>query len=370
MKPYRRLFVSFRFVLLIQIMSSIAYGNQQDPVIEDIEDIISQGESASFTKFETVKNKIEENPEKILPQLLSKASNPNLPEPNLAIYLWAIGLTKSPKAVDDIIKLSSGRESKLLAGNAYKALASIGGEKAGEYLFKQLDKTSDQMMRYNLLDLLAQMQYKPALPQTIEILRQDPSQYYWQTIFVFGKYGDIAVPFLLEKLGDKDQNIRTNSIIAIGQWLVPGESLIPLKNQFWKESSPQIRGLILSSLEKINTNLTDIQEFSKKVIEKETDENVASFAKETINNASKMANLVEAFRTEKKQDSAAFETEYHKIRNSLGKEGDYEQLSSTSSKSDEAKLKKLRETILRRNSDECFYDYQKINNIIILNRLI
>lgn len=124
-------------------MSSFAYGNQHDSVIEDIEDIISQGESASFTKFETVKHIIEEDPENILPQLLSKASNPTLPEQNLAIYLWAIGLTKSPKAIDDIIKLSYGKESELLVGNAYKALASIGGDKVGQYLLKQRDKTSE-----------------------------------------------------------------------------------------------------------------------------------------------------------------------------------------------------------------------------------
>lgn len=126
----------------------------------------------------------------------------------------------------------------------------------------------------------------------------------------------------------------------------------------------------MSSLEKINTDLTDIQEFSKTVIDKETDENVTSFAKETITNFNKMVDHVEAFRTRKKVDSAAFETEYKKIRNSFGKKGDYEQLSLASSKSDEAKLKELRETILQRNPDECFYDYQKINNFKMLNRLI
>jgi hypothetical protein len=370
MKQCHWLCVFFCFVLLTQMLFSNAHGNQLDSVIKDIEDIISQGESASFAKFETVRIKIEENPERILPQLLLKANNPQIAESNLAVYLWAIGLTKSPKAIDDIIKLSSGKKSESVIGNAYKALATIGGDAAGKYLFRQLNQTSDQMMRYNLLDLLAQIQYRQALPKTIDILKQDPNQFYWQTIFVFGKYGDIAVPFLLEKIVDKDQNIRTNAIMALGQWLIPTESLKPLKNQFWQESSPQVRGLILSSLEKINPNLSDIHSFSQEVIKKETDENVKRFAQETIDNSEKIKNHVEDFKTKKKEDSVVFNAEYNKIINSFGKKGDYDKLSVASSKGDEVKLKKLRETILQRNSDECFYDYQKVNHIIILNRLM
>lgn len=349
------------------LISSNTFANQQHPVMKDLEDIISQGESPSY---EIIKNKIEKEPDIILPQLLSKAKSPQLSESNLAVYLWAIGLTKSPKAIDDIIKLSSGKESELLVGNAYKALASIGGEKAAEHLLNQLDKTSDQMMRYTILDLLAQMQYKPALLKTIEILRQDPKQLYWQTIFVFGKYGDIAIPFLLENIGNKDQNIRTNAIMVLGQWLIPTESLSALKKQFGQESSPQIRGLILSSLEKINPNLSDVYSFSQEVIKKEIDENVKRFAQETIDNYDKMKKHVEAFREKKEIDPTVFNSEYNKILNSFGKEGNYEKLSFSSSKSDEQILKKLRETILQRNSDECFHEYQNINNIIILNRMI
>jgi hypothetical protein len=338
--------------------------------MEDLKDVISQGESASYDKYETIQTKIEKEPDIILPQLLSMAKNSQLSEPALAVYLWAIGLTKSPKAIEDIIELSSGKESELLIGNAYKALASIGGEKAGEHLLKRLDKTSDPMMRYTILDLLAQIQYKPALPKTIEILEQDPKQLYWQTIFVFGKYGDIAIPVLLEKIGDKNQNTRTNAIMALGQWLIPTEALSTLKKQFWNESSPEVRGLILSSLEKINPDLSDVYSFSQDVIKKETDENVKRFAQETIDNYDKMKKHVEEFREKQKENTTVFNSEYEIILNSFGKEGDYEKLSLSSSKSAEQRLKKLRETILQRNSDECFYDYQKINNIIMLNRML
>jgi HEAT repeat protein len=358
--------------VIIFILSTFgnAVGDQQNSIIKDIEEIISQGESASFKKLEVVKDKIEENPEKILPLLLKKANTSNLPEKDLAIYIWAIGLTKSPKAIDDIIKLSSGKQSEILVVNAYKALAAIGGEKSVEYLFKKLRETSDPMMRFNLLDLLAQLQYKPALPDSIEILKLDPNQYYWRSIFVFGKYGDLAIPFLLQKVNDPNNNIRSNSIMVLGQWLMAQEAILAMKNQFWKESDPEIRRLILSSLERINSSLEDIKAFSQEVLNKERDDKVAQFAKETVNNYEQMSDYMKSFKSKKKNDRALFESEYKKIYSSFGKEGNYDDLGSTSTKADEEKLKRLKEIILQRNSDECFYDYQKVNNIIMLNRLI
>lgn len=346
---------------------------QQHSVMRDLEAIIPQDEDDEFElyeMYETVKNKIDNEPDIILPQLLSKAKNPLIPESKLAIYIWAIGLTKSPTAVDDIIKLSSDKESKLIVVNSYKALASIGGEKAGKHLLKQLDKTSEQMTRFNIIDLLAQMQYEPALPKTIEILRQDPKELYWQNVLVFGKYGDIAIPFLLKKIGDKEQNIRTNAIVALGNWLIPAESLDELKNQFWNERSPEVRILIVEALENINTSPSDVYSFSHEVIKKETDENVKKFIQETIDNVDKVIKNIASFKEKKKIDQAVFNSEYNKILKSNGTEGDYDKLFISSSKSDEQKLKKLRRSILQRNSDECFYDYQHINNIIKLNRII
>jgi HEAT repeat protein len=358
--------------VIIFILSTFgnAVGEQQNSIIKDIEEIISQGESASFTKLEAVKNKIEENPDKILPLLLKKANTPNLPETDLVIYIWAIGLTKSPKAVDDIIKLTSGKQSERLVGNAYKALATIGGERPGEYLFKKLRETSDPMMRFNLLDLLAQLQYKPALPGSIEILKLDPNQYYWQSIFVFGKYGDLAIPFLLEKINDPNKNIRSNSIMVLGQWLIAQEAVKAMKKQFGEESDPRIRAMILSSLEQVNSSLEDIKAFSQEVVRKERDDKVAQFANETVNNYEQMNDYLKSFKSKKKNDRSLFESEYKKIFSSFGKEGNYDNLGSTSTKADEEKPKRMKEIILQRNSDECFYDYQKINNIIMLNRLI
>ena len=43
---------------------------------------------------------------------------------------------------------------------------------------------------------------------------------------------------------------------------------------------------------------------------------------------------------------------------------------STGTVQDEPQLKALRERILQRDSDEAFYDYQKVNSIIMRNRLM
>jgi len=361
--------IAFILVLLV-VMAGSAFGDQQHPVITELDTVISQGDSVSQAKLHTIKEAIEKDPEAILPQLLAIAGDPKLPEANLAVYIWAIGLTRSPEAIDDIIGLYSGKKSELVVGNAQRALAAIGGDKAGDYLFSQLDLATGQMARYSLIDLLAQIQYRPALPKAIEILQKDPGEFYWQTIFIFGKYGDAAIPFLLEKIGDDDENVRVNTIMALGQWLLSTASLDALHKQFWQETNPEIRGMILSSLEKVDTDLASIRAFSQKVVAKETDENVKRFAQETVDNHEKMQSRIEDFRQQKKEDPVVFEAEYSRMLKSFGKEGNFDKLAAASSITDEEKLKILRAIILQRNSDECFYDYQKINNIIMMNRFL
>lgn len=367
MKALCNLFVSVIFILCV---SGDTGAEQQESIIKDLEEIISQGKSASPNRLETVKSEIDKNPEAILPLLIKAANTTNLPDTDLAIYLWAIGLTKSQKAIDDVIRLSSGRQSEIVTVNAYRALANIGGDKSADYLLARLRETSDPKTRFNLLNLLAQLQYRAALPDSIAILALDPNQDYWQSVFIFGKYGDMAIPFLLERIQDSNKNIRSNAITVLGQWLRARAAVAPMKIQFWEEGDPVIRLLILSSLEKINDSLEDIRAFSQEVLSKERDPGVVQFAKETVNSYEQMNDYVKSFKAKKMNDRAVFDSEYEKLYASLGKEGDYDRLGSASTKADEQKLKKLKEIILQRNSDECFYDYQKINDIITLNRLI
>ncbi|MEW6290881.1 MAG: HEAT repeat domain-containing protein [Thermodesulfobacteriota bacterium] len=355
-------------VLLLLVLVDVAAG-KENPVIRDLEIIISQGQPATFEKFDAIKKNIEKNPKETLNLLLAKANSPDLPEESLAVYLWAMGMTKEPAAVDAIIRLTEGKQNEMLLKNACRSLAMIGGDKSAEFLFRRLQETTEPMARYYLLDLLAQLQYPPALPATIDILQQDPNSYYWQLVFIFGKYGDIAVPFLMNKINDSNQNVRANAIMVLGQWLIPGEAVAPMKKQFQAEGDPNIRALILSSLEKINSNADDIRIFSEDVLKTEKDEKVGQFAFETISNFEEMKNHISAFKAGKKDDRAGFEAAYRQIYDSMGKGGDYQRLAAASTRADEARLKKLKEVILQRNSNECFQDYQKINDVIMLNRL-
>jgi len=77
---------------------------------------------------------------------------------------------------------------------------------------------------------------------------------------------------------------------------------------------------------------------------------------------------VTEFVGKKKVSKSEFDREYSRLYKSAGHEGDYDVLATSSSLEDEPRLKKLRECILLRDSDESFYDYKKVNNIIVFNR--
>ena len=115
--------------------------------------------------------------------------------------------------------------------------------------------------------------------------------------------------------------------------------------------------------------MDDIRVFSEDILKTEKDADVTQFAFETINNFEEMKNHIKDFKAGKKDDRAGFASAYKQIYDSMGKTGDYQLLAAASTRADEEKLKKLKQAILQRNTDECFYDYQKINDVIMLNRL-
>ncbi|MEJ2200128.1 MAG: hypothetical protein P8X63_03810 [Desulfuromonadaceae bacterium] len=142
------------------------------------------------------------------------------------------------------------------------------------------------------------------------------------------------------------------------------------KRQYAREADPEIRIMLLSSLEQVNSDMDDVVAFSRTVLELEEDGTVAQFARETINNIAINRDYVAAFKAKKSKSEPEFKTHYNNLISSYGKAGDYDRLSEVTDKSHEAELQKLKQIILQRNSDECFYDYQKVNEIIMLNRMI
>ena len=353
--------------LFIVLQPYPAFSNQTDELLAKIEQLaMSDPNSFDHALGEIVADEIRFGSPPIENELFTRINDPSSTDQQLTIYAWALGLTRNREASSILITLYEKNDSEMVRTNCLRALAAIGGEAAGEFLLTALDGTSDRMMRFNILNMLGQMQYEDALPYAMEILEADPAQLYWQSIFVFGKMGDKGVPFLLKMIGDSDRNVRANTINVLGQWLIPPEAAKPIEEQFWIEDDKVLRGFQLSSLERTISDLDEMKATFERIAAKEQDPDLKKFANEAIEMINQSQFTTGA---ENKHISAeSFQEQYTELFNSAGKKGDYEILANSSSVNDEPKLKALRERILQRDSDEAFYDYQNINRIILLNR--
>ncbi len=367
MKILMRFFTAM--IILVIVLCVPLYAADINDVLSQIEQMVSQGEKADPSLGESIVDGIERNSATVSKALLLKLNDKNLTEQQLAVYIWALGFTHDQATVSVIEDLYKKNKSDLVRINCLHSLASIGGEEAGQFLLSTLNATTDKDKRFDILNLLSQIQYEAALPKTEEVLKQDIKEFYWQSIFVFGKMGDKAVPFLLERIKDKDRNIRANVINVVGQWLISPQAAKPMQDLFWTEKDEELRGMILSSLEKTISDFKKMKTFFEQVIAKEKNNDILQFAKETLDNMDQMKARVTAFAQKKKSSAAFFQSEYAKLFKSFGKKGNYEILGTFSTVQDEQKLKALRERILQRDSDEAFYDYQNVNTIIMQNRL-
>lgn len=370
------------FIVLLSLFfinSTVVFAAvETSKIVSEVEKLITAGRSAPQEQVQALVEELEKKPEGLAEALVEKCRTKGVSDDTLTVYVWAIGLAGDRNAVDALIDISKSNKSVLIKGNVYKALAGIGGEEAGKYLLSQAKKTRDEdskvdlerIGKFDILDLLAQMQYGPALGEMEGLLKKDYEEYYWQQIFCFGKMGDKSTPFLLKKINDKDANIRMASIALLGQTLIAEEAAKPLAVRYWKEKDPHIKLLILSSLEKISSNLTEMERFFKEVVKKEKGKDAKTFAEETITNLGKYRDKINEEKAKKKENLELFKKEYNKLFKSMGHEGSAERLAVYSSVENEPELKKLRERILLRNSDECFYDHDKVNTIITFNRLI
>ena len=343
---------------------------QTDDILSKIERMASLSAKEEPSLGETVVEGIEKNPAEVSKALLLRLKNKTLTEKQLAVYVWALGLTGDRTTANAIIDLHRQSKSDLVRGNCLRSLATSGGKQAEEFLLSVLATTTDKEMRFNILNLLSQMQCEAALPKTEEVLGQDPKEFYWQSIFVFGKMGDKAVPFLLTRLNDKDYNVRANAINVLGVWLIAPEAGKSLQDRFWAETDAELRGIILNSLGRTFADPAQFRAVLEQVVANEKDVKLVTHARKAIDGIDEMKAAIAAFAKAKRVSAASFQNEYAKLFKSAGKKGDYEALFVSSTADDEPKLKTLRERILQRDSDEAFYDYQKVNNIILRNRMI
>lgn len=302
--------------------------------------------------------------------ILPKLTDPDVNENSLAMYVTVLGMTESPRVVQNICQVAKDKESADIRNRCWTALSRIGTDEAGSCLFSSLDYVSDKKERFEVFNALAEMQYEPAVPLALEVLESNAKEDYWRPIFVFGKMGDIAVPYLIDKVGDGNKDVRYNAINVLGQWLMAPEAAQPLEAQYWKEKDPIIRNLILSSLEKVSSDQKSLLAFMNEVKSKGKDKESKDFAKETIDLIKNMSDQIKPVAAMKTDSRELFEHSYREIWESYGSDGDYQALMTASTLDDEPDLKKLRERILQRNSDESFYDFNRVNDIIALNRIL
>ncbi len=362
--------LSIAAVLMMLTAWHPAYAKETNDVILQIDRVASLGENADPSLVESIADGIGKNPAQVSRTLVVKLNDKKLTEQQQAVYVWALGQTKDRSATGSVEALYRQSKSDIVRANCLRALAAIGGKEAGDFLLRALDSASDEGKRFDILNLLGQMQCEDALPKTEEILRQDPKEFYWQSVFVFGKMGDKGVPFLLKRISSKDINVRANAINVLGQWLIPAEAAKPLEERFWMEKDTGLRSMILGSLERTIPDFNEMKAVFEQVVLKESDEKLAGFARETLANMDRMKADVASFKQKKQPSSASFKREYDQLLKSAGTRGSYENLGKFSTAEDEGKLKALRERILQRDSDEAFDDYQKVNGIILRNRAI
>lgn len=352
------------------LFAGSCFAVEKSDLMTDIEKIAQLGEKAPRDLTKSVVERIDGVAADITPTLLKRLQDKDIKEDQIAVYVWALGLARQESAVAPIIKLAKNSASEIVRISSSRALASIGGETSADFLMAQLADAKDEDARYGLINMLAQMQNEKVLPETVEILERDPQRYYWQAIFVFGKMGDKAVPFLINKLSDKNPNVRKHSMHILGPWLMAPEAAQVLRKRFWKEKDVEERQMILSTIMSCTLDLAEIQTFLNEVAEKEKDETLSQNAKEALEGFDQMLDIVAEHKLRKDPSAENFQAEYDKLFGSAGKEGNYSTLSSASTFKDESKLKALRERILQRDSDEAFYDHGKVNKIIMLNRYL
>ena len=358
------------FVILGVLQINAADVKGTSSMLAQLDKVSATGGKDTAALLNLLTVQLENSPQGTAKEILNKINTtPAATEKQLTVYVWALGLLKDPESVESVMKLYRQSNSELVRGNCLRTLALIGGKKSGDFLFSVLDTVTDKDMRFNIINLLAQMQYEPVLPKTDEILRRE-SGFYWQSVFVFGKMGDKAVPFLLQKINDENPNVRSNAINVLGQWLIAPEAAKPLREHYRMEQDPKIRKMILCALERTIPDAAEMKTTFEQIAATEKDEKLAIYARTTLDNIGLMQTALDKYAKKKKVSPFFLERDYSELFKSAGKRGSYELLAIYSAKQDEPMLKSLRERILTRDSDDAFYDYRSVNDIIMRNRML
>lgn len=340
-------------------------------ILKDLNTLARQNQDdADEDLMSSVRQRVLEDPGEACSTLLAALKGAKPDDKACAMYIWALGLTKDARIAEDIMKVAAATKTELVKANAYAALGAIGGQAVSDFLLRELDKRQGDDTHAMLLIVLAELKCAQILPKTEKLLASRKDEADWQRRFVFGKLGDVAVPFLLTKIEDTDQSVRQNAIALLGIWLMVPDVAKTIQGRYALEKDPNTRKLIVLALERVQLDTDALLRFYTEIAATEKDSAVSACIREAISVIESLPKDLASYQAKKKVDSVTFEKEFAKLDTSSGMEGDFNTLGQCSSVEDEPKLKTLREHILRRSSDEAFYDYEKVNSMILFNRLL
>lgn len=152
-------------MVLTVLAAATVFAAETNDVMLQIERMVSAGEKSDRALGESIIDGIEKNPTDVSKVLVHRLNDKNLTEQQQAVYVWALGLSKDQKTVGQIEALHGRSKSELVRRNCLRALVAIGGRQAEAFLVATLDATTDKEMRFNILNLLGQMQSEAALPK-------------------------------------------------------------------------------------------------------------------------------------------------------------------------------------------------------------
>lgn len=297
----------------------------------------------------------------------------DLDQPQLSQRLHILAATGDPGALDTLIDLykRKGDEWRLNDKAMYSALKRAIGHfesnKAGEFLVSLLHREADPLDTAQTLELLARMQYVPALPAISMVLAEDhwPD---WFPVAIYGTIGDAAVPFLIDKIEDKEPRVRQIAIYVLGQWLIPREAASEFEQHYWRENNPEIRRHLILGLQNLVSNFDHQITLVEKILTIEQDHKTKQLAREWRDGIDSMNQTVTLAKANKKPSPEILQREIDAYLRSQVL--DFEVVLHASTAADEPRLKQLRAQNLARTGPQNYGPIQKINRIILINRAV
>ena len=173
-------------ICLVLSMGLLAQAEPSHDVLSQIDEMAALDAKPQPSLGRSIAEKIERDPKSIADAMLKKLDDQSLSNKQLTVYVWALGLTRDPRAVNPLISLYKRNTDENVGVNCLHALAAVGGTEPAAFLLATLEQAADRTERSAILNLLGQMQVAEALPKTEELLKLDLKSNYWESIFVFG----------------------------------------------------------------------------------------------------------------------------------------------------------------------------------------